>query len=98
MSAEAAHSGVSPAGSDRVTVATDELRSLVVEWTLSMKREGLPPEKVLVAVKAFVKNARPRHWAPNDIEAQLRHDALLADASQWCIAAYFDETGSRRAD
>lgn len=62
-----------------------------------MKGEGFPPEKALVTVKALVKDAISPHIAHYD-GAALTHDrtAPVADASQWCIDAYFNEAPERR--
>jgi len=57
-----------------------------------LKEEGLPPERVLVVMKRFVHEALApsmTHYA--DVDApDWRRDLLVADASQWCIEAYFD--------
>lgn len=100
MATEAVDSGAAHAGSRVRTLTRDELRSLVLEWTQALKTAGLPPEKVLVAVKALVKDeitpyvARYVDADPNDY----RHDVFVADASRWCIDAYFSKSVSQRAD
>ena len=73
-----------------------QLRAVVREWSLMLRGQGLPPEKVLVVVKTFVRDAIApsvaRHAAP---DASDHHgDALVTDASQWCIEAYFDGDAS----
>ena len=59
-----------------------------------LKDEGLPPEKVLVVVKRFVHEAiAPSVPRYADADASdYRRDALVADASQWCIEAYFNQS------
>jgi hypothetical protein len=64
----------------------------VREWSVMLKSEGLPPERVLVVVKRFVHEAiapAVTHYTQADAP-DYRVDALVADASQWCIEAYFD--------
>lgn len=72
------------------TVSQDELRALVCEWTLMLKEGGLPPEKALVSVKTLVREAIAPHISSYaGVDLAERPVALLADASQWCIEAYF---------
>lgn len=61
-----------------------------------LRGQGLPPEKVLVVVKSFVRDAiAPSVARYADVDATDHHgDALVTDASRWCIEAYF-EGGAR---
>ena len=60
------------------------LRYAVAEYTQQMRRSGRYPEKVLVAVKSTVRDvATPMELKPTV-------DALVSEAAQWCISAYFD--------
>ncbi|HEY2851822.1 MAG TPA: hypothetical protein VGJ18_03200 [Gemmatimonadaceae bacterium] len=97
MSAEAVRSESPQTGSGVPVLARDELRSLVVAWTLKMREDGMLPEKVLIAVKTLAKETVAPSVVPSDYDAQLRQE-LLADASQLCINTYFNTTGSKRAD
>jgi hypothetical protein len=97
MSAEAVRSASPQTGSGVPVLARDELRSLVVAWTLKMRDDGMLPEKVLIAVKTLAKDTMAPSVAPSDYDAQLRKE-LLADAAQLCIDTYFNTTGSKRAD
>ncbi len=83
--AQAAPRGVPP-------LTRSQLHALVREWSLMLKGEGLPPERVLVVVKRFLHEAMAPAVARSSRADVLdfRVDALLADASQWCIEAYFD--------
>lgn len=58
-----------------------------------LRGQGLPPDRVLVVVTTFVRDAIAPSVAPHaDADASDHHgDALVTDASQWCIDAYFDE-------
>jgi hypothetical protein len=80
------------------TLSKEELRSLVCEWTLTLKEEGFPPEKALVTVKTLVREAVLPHVSEYDRSA-LADDrtALVVDASQYCIDAYFNEAAARLA-
>ena len=65
---------------------------MVREWTLLLKEEGFLPEKALVAVKALVREAIAPHifrYDSGDPADDVRR-ALVADASQCCIDAYFN--------
>ena len=80
------------------TLSKEELRSLVCEWTLTLKEEGFLPEKALVTVKTLVREAVSPHVSHYDRSA-LADDrtALIVDASQYCIDAYFNEAAARLA-
>lgn len=80
------------------TLSKEELRALVCEWTLTLKEEGFPPEKALATVKILVREAVSPHVSQYDRSA-LADDrtALIVDASQYCIDAYFNEAAARLA-
>ena len=60
------------------------LQFAVAEYSHEMRRLGHYPEKVLVALKSAVRDVgTPIGFKP-------RVDALVRDAAQWCITAYFD--------
>ena len=87
--AQAAHRGAPP-------ITRSQLRTLVREWSSMLKAEGLPPERVLVVVKRFVDEAIApslTHYAEADAP-DYRRDALVSDASRWCIEAYFDSASA----
>ena len=89
--AQAGHRGAPP-------LTGSQLRALVREWTMVLRTEGLPPERVLVVVKRFVHEAiapSVTHYADADAPNH-RRDLLVADASQWCIEAYFDAASAGR--
>ena len=69
-----------------------QLRAVVREWSVMLRAQGLPPEQVLVVVKSFVRDAiAPSVARYADADASDYHgDALVTDASQWCIEAYFE--------
>jgi hypothetical protein len=80
------------------TLSKDELRSFVSEWTLILKAEGVPPEKVLVTVKTLVRVAiAPRVASYDGVMVAKGHTALMTDASQCCIDVYFNEEAARLA-
>lgn len=89
----------SPRPDDRDTIQSgslealsrEELRGLVREWTLRLREEGLPPERVLAAVKSRVRDAiLPRVSRYVDDNAAPRQDRLMTDSSQWCIETLFE--------
>lgn len=64
--------------------AVATLQFAVAEYSHEMRRLGHYPEKVLVALKSAVRDVgTPIGFKP-------RVDALVTDAAQWCITAYFD--------
>ena len=60
------------------------LRCSVAEYAQQMRRSGQYPEKALVAVKSTVRDVR----TPKELQPSV--DALVSQAAQWCITAYFD--------
>ena len=78
------------------TLSKDELRALVSEWTLMLKSDGLTPEKTLVRVKTLVREVvEPLVASYASTAITDDRTAFLADASQWCIRAYFDDAPGR---
>lgn len=59
----------------------------VREYVHSLRREGVPPEKVLVAVKGRLANAVT---ATTPDAPRLEAASLAEDVSRWAIAALFD--------
>ena len=89
---------ISTAHRGALPLTKSQLRALVREWSMMLKEEGLPPERVLVVVKRFVHEAiAPSLTRYADADAaDHRRDPLVADASQWCIEAYFDSASAHR--
>ena len=71
-----------------------ELHRLVRYWVGMLKEAGLPPEEVLIAVKALVRDTIvPRYKCyADEADEQEARIAFVRDASQWCIDAYFETT------
>lgn len=85
-------------GPDVHALSKQDLHALVGEWTLILKKEGLPPEKVLVAVKTLVRELLAPHVTRyDDVELSENRAPLIAGASQCCIDVYFRQPGSRTA-
>ena len=83
-----------PRGKER-SISRAELRRLVVVMVDILREMNLPPEKVLVAVKAVVRDGISPHIAQyvgDDGNVEERRQALIEDAAQWCIEAYFEST------
>lgn len=75
------------------SLSKDELRSCIRDWTLTLKEDGLPPEKVLLTIKALVRETVVPEISRYDGATVVDHGTtLLEDASQFCIEAYFDES------
>ncbi len=78
-------SGSAPADDDSLSVAhRRKLQCAVAEYSQQMRDLGHYPEKVLVAVKSAIREVA----APVTRKPVL--DAMVHDAAQWSIAAYFD--------
>ena len=61
-----------------------ELRASVWAYAHTLRAEGLPPEAMIVEVKAAVRDATPVEL--DSLAARV----LLADAVRWSIEAYYD--------
>ena len=84
---------VGPSGLEGISL--DQLRAVVQMWTQMLREGGLPPEKVLAAVKAFVRESATASLL-SGTDAELdesfhQRDLLVKQASAWCIEAYFAE-------
>jgi hypothetical protein len=65
------------------TAARAEARAAVTAYVVRLRGEGLPPQRVLVALKAVARDA-----SPPDLE-MLDQRALIEDVVRWSIAAYY---------
>ena len=75
----------SDAGEGRLAedAARSALRQAVEGYARDLRREGVPPERMIVAVKSVVKRATAAPYPLPDAEH------LVPDLVQWSIAAYF---------
>ena len=64
--------------------ALERLQYAVTEYSQEMRGLGHYPEKVLAALKSAVRDV----GTPIGLKPTV--DALVTDAAQWCITAYFD--------
>ena len=79
------------ADSRRPTLTYGELQRLVQHWVGLLKEAGLPPEEALIAVKELVRDTIvPRYGHAGAADEPDVRLALVCDAAQWCIEAYFD--------
>lgn len=78
--------------------AQDEIRRQVRAYAAELKDLGLPPERVVIAVKQAASDAGIR--ACSSMLASRRSDDaktnLLVDIVTWCIAGYYDRPSRRR--
>jgi hypothetical protein len=65
----------------------DALRVAVCEYTLAHKREGLAPERVLIALKQLIDDRALPVIAPH--ESDRTGNKLRETISTWCIKSYF---------
>ena len=61
-----------------------ELRPSVIAFVRRLRDDGVPPEAMLVEVKAVLRDALPAELEPRDAQA------LVDDAVRWSIDAYYD--------
>lgn len=59
------------------------LRRAVERYARDLRRAGVPPERMIVAVKSVVRRAAV---APDPLPEP---EHLIPDIVQWCVAAYF---------
>lgn len=110
-SIDASKSAFVATDSAQSTLTRAELHRLVRYWVGMLKEAGLPPEEVLIAVKALVRDTIvPRYKCyADDANEQEARFAFVRDVSQWCIDAYFEapaepnesplaQTAEKRAD
>lgn len=78
------------------SISRQELRAVVREWTVSLKEQGLPPERVLALVKSRVREKILPHASryADTNAGDPRQDRLLSDSSQWCIETLFERSDS----
>jgi hypothetical protein len=63
----------------------EHFRSCVRKWAVALRSAGLPPEKVLVQLKAMLSQ-----W----LGAPHRNAGIADQAIGWCITAYFEGDGA----
>jgi hypothetical protein len=57
----------------------DRLRETVCAFVDELKRQGLPPERVIVELRSIADQAR----------TGVLTESLIADAVRWCIERYY---------
>ena len=69
--------------------AMRELRAAVEACVAELHARGMPPEAVLVTMKAFVRHIAPSHPPPGYAPTVEAADSLMDQIIHWCILAYF---------
>lgn len=73
-----------------------ELQLAARQFVERLKTDGLPPERVVVTVKALLRAGDRHEWAPS-LDAPAEHEPAHAQAAvytelfHWCLDAYFGE-------
>jgi hypothetical protein len=62
----------------------EELRAAIYTYAAQLRREGVPPERTLVAIKTLVYEGLST-LRPSEAE-----ERRLSLAVRWCIAAYYE--------
>lgn len=84
--------GALEVAASRDALAMKALRLAVCDFTYAHRREGLTPERVLIALKQLVDN---RALPPIKTHVTDRNGNRLRESvSTWCIKAYFDAEGA----
>lgn len=60
----------------------EQLRAVVSSYVSMLRRDGVPPERVVVLVKGAVESTR------GEVDPQSRH-AILDEVVGWAVNAYF---------
>lgn len=66
-----------------------ELRAAVEACVAELHAQGMPPEAVLVTMRAFTRHAAILHPPPGYAPSSWAADALMDQIIQWSILAYF---------
>ncbi|HEX8943982.1 MAG TPA: hypothetical protein VF785_12670 [Gemmatimonadaceae bacterium] len=84
-------------GSDRNLLA---LRTAAIDFVGALKKQGLAPERVVVALKNVLRAGDSSHWGwiPSlDVEdawgSTRNEPTVYASLFRWCVEAYYDEHG-----
>jgi len=72
--------------------ARREVRRHVDEYVDAMKRQDLPPERVLIGLKRIAEEARIRSKALPTAEARGSRTDLVMDMVAWSIERYYAPT------
>ena len=73
---------------DRARLAGDrrrvrrELKAMVADYTAALRAEGVPPERMVIAIKELATEALGSHQT-------LRTNALRGDLLSWAIEGYY---------
>jgi hypothetical protein len=69
-------------GGGGIPIEREQLRRQAALFAIEMRDAGLPPEQMLVALKAELKGA-------STVRRPVTNDSLFADVIRWAIDAYF---------
>ena len=69
--------------------AMQELRTAVEGCVAELHAQGMPPDAVLVTMRAFVKHAAILHPPPGYSPSSWESDSLMDQIIHWSILAYF---------
>jgi hypothetical protein len=77
-----------------IAQSADALRLATIAMVGRLKADGLPPERVLIAVKTALVRYGGCHLPPsfdNDGESRLdeRHAAIYRQVFDWCLDTYY---------
>ena len=74
----------------------DNIRRQVCDYADELKALGLPPERIIIAVKLTANNVgmRPSRYAGTAASLDAT-DKLLVDMVRWCIERYYERRQAR---
>jgi hypothetical protein len=68
------------------------LQSAVEACVTEMRGKGLPPEAMIVTMKAFIRHTAASHPPPGNLASSWAADAYLEEIIKWSIAQYYRPT------
>ena len=75
------------------------LNDAAIDFVDRLRDEGMPPERVIVAVKTALRSGHRTQWSwfpsldvTSDWAAARNESSVYARLFGWCVEAYYDET------
>ncbi len=58
-----------------------------------MRAQGLPPEAMLITMKAFIRHTAASHPPPGNLASSWAADSYIDEIVRWSIKEYYRQTG-----
>jgi len=66
-----------------------DLRRAIETCAGELREHGLPPESMLITMKAFIRHTAASHPPPGTLASSWAADAYLEEIVRWSIAEYY---------